>query len=546
MRVAEVRLVLQGLAVTALLGCGASGSQVASGGAQSPPLFETSERCMACHNSLTTSGGEDVSIGTSWRATMMANSARDPYWQASVRTETLDHPERGAEIQDECAVCHMPMMRYQAHANGEQAEVFAHLPIDAGAEGMSALAGDGVGCTLCHQIVDAQFGRPESFSGRFTIDQSIRAGSRPVFGPYDIDDGRRGVMHSSSQFVPAKGVHVRASELCATCHTLYTEVHDKSGNVVGRLPEQVPYLEWKHSGYGAKSSCQECHMPAVQETMKISSVLGQPREKLGRHDFRGGNFFMLQVLNRYRGELGVVAQPHELEASVRKTIDHLQDATARVSIDRAQLNGDRLEAVIGVKNLSGHKLPTAYPSRRAWLHVTVRDRDNKVVFESGAVTPTGAIVGNDNDEDASKFEPHYRQVTQAGQVQLYESVLYDTAGKVTTGLLNAVRYVKDNRLLPDGFDKGTAVPDIAVYGDAAADPDFTAGGDRVTYAVPVPRGAGPYTVSAQLMFQPIAFRWARNLQRHPGAAEVQKFSAQYESMAHVSSVVINEAAVSVR
>ncbi|MBC7897454.1 MAG: hypothetical protein H7066_18695, partial [Cytophagaceae bacterium] len=147
------------LSITVVLGCSASGTQVAAGGAQSPPLFETSERCMACHNSLTTSSGEDVSIGTAWGATMMANSARDPYWQASVRTETLDHPERAADIQDECAVCHMPMMRYQAHANGERAEVFAHLPIDAGAEGATALAGDGVGCTLCHQIIDAQFGR---------------------------------------------------------------------------------------------------------------------------------------------------------------------------------------------------------------------------------------------------------------------------------------------------------------------------------------------------------------------------------------------------
>ena len=546
MRRFEVRYIAPMVTLVFSLGCGAGGSQLAAGGSKSPPLFETSEGCMACHNSLTTSTGEDVSIGSSWRATMMANSARDPYWQASVRSETLDHPERAAEIQDECAVCHMPMMRYQALASGKKAEVFTHLPVDAGSEGMSALAGDGVGCTLCHQILETHFGRPESFSGRFTIDESIRAGRRPVFGPYDIDDGRRGVMHSSSQFIPVKGAHIRASELCATCHTLYTEVHDKSGKVVGRLPEQVPYLEWKHSSYGANSSCQDCHMPAVQETMPISSVLGQPREKLARHDFRGGNFFMLQLLNRYRSELGVVAQPQELDTGVRKTIDYLQDTTARVSIERARLNGDRLEAVVAVQNLSGHKLPTAYPSRRAWLHITVRDRDNKVVFESGAVTTEGSIVGNDNDADATTFEPHYREVRETGQVQIYESVLHDTAGRVTTGLLSAVRYVKDNRLLPDGFDKSTAASDIAVHGEALADPDFAEGGDRVTYAVPVPGGTGPYTVKAQLMFQPIAFRWAKNLQRHAGAAEVRRFSAQYASMSHVSSLVLSEAATSVR
>ena len=51
-------------------------------------LFQTSDRCFACHNGLSTSAGEDISIGFSWRPTMMANSARDPYWQAGVRRET--------------------------------------------------------------------------------------------------------------------------------------------------------------------------------------------------------------------------------------------------------------------------------------------------------------------------------------------------------------------------------------------------------------------------------------------------------------------------
>jgi hypothetical protein len=109
-----------------------------------------------------------------------------------------------------------------------------------------------------------------------------------------------------------------------------------------------------------------------------------------------------------------------------------------------------------------------------------------------------------------------------------------------------VRFVKDNRLLPEGFDKGTAGPDFAVQGDALADPDFAGGGDRVVYAVPVPRGGAPYEVTAQLVFQPIAFRWARNLQRHAGAAEGQRFTAQYRSMAHVSSLVLTEMTTTVR
>ena len=58
-----------------------------------PQLFETSDRCLACHNGLTTPAGKDVSIGSNWQASMMANASRDPYWQAAVRRETMDHPE---------------------------------------------------------------------------------------------------------------------------------------------------------------------------------------------------------------------------------------------------------------------------------------------------------------------------------------------------------------------------------------------------------------------------------------------------------------------
>src|SRR3981081_875536 len=78
------------------------------------PKFQTSDRCLACHNGLTAPSGKDVSIGFDWRSTIMANSSRDPYWQASVRREGIDHPESKAAIEDTCSTCHMPMMRYEA------------------------------------------------------------------------------------------------------------------------------------------------------------------------------------------------------------------------------------------------------------------------------------------------------------------------------------------------------------------------------------------------------------------------------------------------
>jgi hypothetical protein len=94
------------------------------------PAFQTSDRCIACHNGLTTPSGRDVSIGFDWRASVMANSSRDPYWQASVRREAIDHHESQAAIEDECSACHMPVTRYEAKLRGQLGEVFSHLPFD--------------------------------------------------------------------------------------------------------------------------------------------------------------------------------------------------------------------------------------------------------------------------------------------------------------------------------------------------------------------------------------------------------------------------------
>src|SRR4030081_2419604 len=99
------------------------------------PSFQTSDRCLACHNGIQTPSGEDVSIGFDWRSSMMGNSSRDPYWQGSVRREVIDHPESQAHIEDECSVCHMPITRYEAKLRGKDGETFAHLPISAGEPG---------------------------------------------------------------------------------------------------------------------------------------------------------------------------------------------------------------------------------------------------------------------------------------------------------------------------------------------------------------------------------------------------------------------------
>ena len=502
--------------------------------------FQTSDRCIACHNGLTTPSGEDVSIGFDWRATMMANSSRDPYWQGSVRRETIDHPEGAAEIEDTCARCHMPMERYTAKVEGRKAQVFAHLPFKARRDGGS-LAEDGVSCALCHQLSPEHLGAPETYTGNFTIDPPSAQGDHREYGPYPIDKGHTLVMKTSTQgFVPTPSEHIRKSELCAACHTLITETLGPGGKQVGSLPEQVPFQEWLHSDYKDTRSCQACHMPVVSEPVAITRVFGEPRQ-LARHVFLGGNFFIQRMLTRYHDALDVAALPQELDAAAARTERYLAEQTARVSVGPLSMSGGRLQTDITVENLGGHKLPTAYPSRRVWLHVVVRDGGGRVVFESGKVNPDGSIAGNDNDADKTKFEPHYAIVRSAGEVQIYESVMGDTQGTVTTGLLNASQYLKDNRLLPKGFDKRTAEPDIAVHGGAFEDADFTGGGDRVRYSIDLAGASGPFTVETELLYQPIGFRWAQNLKSYTQASEPRRFTEYYDAMAGGTTAVLARA-----
>jgi hypothetical protein len=281
-------------------------------------------------------------------------------------------------------------------------------------------------------------------------------------------------------------------------------------------------------------------MPALAEAAPISSVLGAPREGLSRHTFPGGNFFMERLLNRFRGELGVPAPSQELENAALRTLGLLETQAARLAIESAEVRAGKLEAVILVENLAGHKLPTAYPSRRAWLHLVVR-AGSRTVFESGALNPNGSIEGNDNDADPSRYEPHYEAIGGAGQVQIYESIMGDPAGAVTTGLLSAVRYLKDNRILPHGFDKRTAEKDIAVVGDASGDENFTAGADRVRYSVPLAGAEGPFRIDVELRYQPIAYRWASNLRPYD-AEEPRRFVRFYDSMASGSAALLARAA----
>jgi hypothetical protein len=134
-------------------------------------------------------------------------------------------------------------------------------------------------------------------------------------------------------------------------------------------------------------------------------------------------------------------------------------------------------------------------------------------------------------------------ITRPDEVEIFEPILGDQQGHVTTGLINAIRYLKDNRILPSGFDKATAGPDIQVVGDAKDDAGFVGGSSRTRYQITAPASAGPYTVSVELWYQPIGYRWAHNLGAYH-AMEPQRFLHYFEQDSADTAVILARAEAS--
>lgn len=475
-------------------------------------FFAGSGACANCHTNMVDESGADVSIDAYWRATMMANAARDPYWLASVRAEVMGAPELQAAIEDKCTTCHMPMARTTvAIADDAPGLLYGDGGFASPDHPLHALANDGVSCTLCHQVEPDSLGEPASFSGGFTIDAARAADDRPAYNRFPGNPDLSAVMQGASGFVPEQSEHITEASLCASCHTLYTPYLDAGGAIAGEFPEQMPFFEWLNSQYAGSTPCQGCHMPAAEGGVITSVVGGEPRSPFARHVFVGGNAYMQAIFRTFGDGIGLTASSEHVEATRTRTLDQLQTRTASLALENLGYAGSRLTANVVVRNLAGHKFPTGFPSRRAWLHLVIEDAGGSIVFESGGYDDRGRIAGDNHDADPISFEPHHKVILQPDEVQIYESVMVDTDGKVTNILLRGSGYIKDNRLLPVGFDK-TAVPDdIGVDNLALEDANFIGGSDRVMYSIDVGNAEGPFTVRVELLYLSIGHNWVEKL-----------------------------------
>jgi len=539
-------------------------------------VFTAASNCQSCHEANTATmvyntpeGIKDVSPYTQWKHSTMANALNDPFYNAFVEEETHIFPHLKGFIEDTCLSCHSPMAYTHAHQTGVslvQNDTTSLLP-DGAYTFDSAIndyhAREGVACTTCHQVQPEGLGTVPKMSGHYEIKSDTENGpaDAKIFGPFQSPLAQP--MLNSTQYTPEYAAHISESAMCASCHNLYTPTLNLEGQIVtieatgktAHFPEQTPYWEWLNSDFSNPTSgktCQACHMPEPEDGYQtvISTRGGSLRERpdnagvddvdsvFAVHEFVGSNSYLLTLLKTYMTELGLGSGSGHTSQGFQDKIEATQTflkTSANVNAT-ASIAGSTLTVPVTITNLTGHKLPTSYPSRRMWIHLKVTDSTGSTVFESGASDENGRITLDENftsynclsieksdsfDSIAeSCYEPHHDVINNPNQIAIFEGVLGDVNQNITHVLLHARQYIKDNRIPPKGWRLANqhtnpadpAIKDDGIVGVSDTDTNYapgkeTASGsngtDTVTYQVDIAGATPPFNVEANLYFQTI-------------------------------------------
>jgi len=130
------------------------------------------------------------------------------------------------------------------------------------------------------------------------------------------------------------------------------------------------------------------------------------------------------------------------------------------------------------------------------------------------------------EEQKQQYQPHFQEITRQDQVQIYQELTQDPQGRLTTSFLSIAGRLKDNRLLPKGWDPSPKlaereglgsvkmpIPELIAEmqpvlpeanGQLERDPNFVGGRDTLTYRIPLASLPGkPVSVKATLYYQAI-------------------------------------------
>lgn len=506
--------------------------------------FATAGRCSGCHGhdtlglAMVTPGGTDVNVADDWRSTMMGNSARDPFFRAKAQHEGLVDPAHQVEIENKCLGCHAPLAMHEEQMLGNPPFTMAMLDT-------SILGQDGVSCLACHQQQPDSAGH--FFSGNIHFGPEPQHHGAQVYGPYPTDDINPAIMEFFVGFTPGYGEHIQDGRVCAGCHTLITNTADLQGQPTGgTFVEQATWHEWKNSIYPAdqQTTCRGCHMPRIDDPVILASEYAflNGHSPFGLHHLAGGNTFMLKLLKAHRVDLGIPATDVQFDSTIARTVRNLR-SSVQLGLEMTDRTEDTAFVDLALVNRTGHKFPSGYPSRRAFVQLIALDASNDTVFQSGRWDDQYELIGHDPG-----YEPHHDVITAGDQVQIYELVMGDVNANVTTTLERAAAPLKDDRLVPIGFS--TSHPDYdttVIAGVPASDLDFDHdalgvegnGGDIVHFHLPLHGYTGPLHINARIYYQPVPPGWNQEMFGFHGTA-IDAFRDLYDSADRTPELVAED------
>ncbi|HNR56388.1 MAG TPA: multiheme c-type cytochrome [Flavobacteriales bacterium] len=469
--------------------------------------FWTSGRCAGCHGrdllglaSIDPTTGNDVNVVDDWRSSLMANSARDPFFRAKLDHEVLVNPGHSDALSNKCLSCHAPLAMHEERISGRPPFTLAMLDT-------SVLASDGVSCLACHMQRPGPTGH--FYSGDLHFD------SARVYGPYFDDQINPAIMQFFVGLTPGFGEHIVNSKVCAGCHTLITETVDLDGNLTGdEFVEQATYHEWQNSVYSANGThCNTCHMPRIDGPVILAAEYAflNGQTPFGMHHLAGGNVHMLEILKANSEELAIPATEEQFDSTIARSRRLLTHRTLNVLVQAEDRTTDTAFYTVHLENRAGHRFPSGYPSRRAFVRFVVRDVNGDTLFSSGMTDAIHEVIGHD-----AGYEPHHDVIRDGNEVQIYELVMGDVNGDVTTVLERAKDPLKDNRLVPLGFVTSHPAYDTTrLAGVVIMDPDFNrdasntegSGTDVIHYHVPLNGVVGGLHATAEVYYQSMPPGW---------------------------------------
>lgn len=488
-------------------------------------IFLPNTRCKGCHGfdpqgiAMVNLQGQDVNLYDDWETSMMGLSGVDPLWRAKVHHEMAVNPTHATELQNLCTSCHAPMGHYHYFYRNQGPYTLNDLVQD-------SLGLSGVGCLACHAIGETGLGN--LFSGQIPYDTT-----RKAFGPFP--GPMEGPMQLYTNFTPVYSPHVSEGKFCSPCHTLITSTVDLQGSPTGaKFVEQATFHEWLNSSYPNQArTCQNCHMPQIEDPVKIAvGYIALPgRSPFNLHTFAGANEQMIRLIKNNKEALGITAPDRNFDSTLKETTKMLRENTVDLSFETPVFENDTAKFALRIKNKAGHKFPSGYPARKAFVQFIVTKLNGDTVFASGLFNQQGYIQGEN-----STFEPHYQTIKSPDQVQIYQMVMSDVEGNKTTVLERGAYSLKDNRIPPLGFSKSHSVYDTTlIVGNANTDPDFNytnetegSGSDVVHYHIPLNGFLENVNVSARVYFQAVPPDWLHEM-RNYSSSFIDAFLAMYDA-----------------